>query len=471
MKNRILTIALLLLFCNAVSGQGDNIENLKGSWIGKVGTNDWALRVMFRLEQKGDRIKSYLDSPDQGLKGISLDRVWRTGDSLFVDATKSIHAGIVFKGVVLPGDSVIEGSWGGALPLRLSRTDWVFNLKTNTNPEIPGYKIVTLIPTSPLKDQKATGLCWCFATTSFIETEAIRLGKKPVVLSPMFFVIPTYMDKGERYVRMNGKSYFNEGDLTFSALSAYRRFGAIPESVFCGKEDPSTDYDHGDMFGELEQKVKSCVDTGKGKMTIGNLRSDIRSIMEKTMGAVPDTFIYNSKRYTPRSFAAEMVGINPDDYVEITSFNHHPFYSRFILEIESNWNNNYYLNLPLADFMKVIGNALARGYSLGWDGDIYQGYNNGFAVLNDTITNVTQEMRQNAFDNHTTEDVHNMHIVGIAENGKGKRFYIVKNSSDAKNCGGYLYMSPEYLMQKTISVMVHRDAIPKDIKEKLKFPL
>jgi bleomycin hydrolase len=471
MKHRIFIFSILFALGGIISGQNDNIQSLKGSWLGKVGTNDWSLRVMFRIEAKGDHIRSYLDSPDQGMKGIPLDRVWRVGDSVFVDATKSIHAGIVFKGVVLPGDSVIDGKWGGALNLRLSRTTLVINLKTNTNPAVPGYKIVKLIPTSPLKDQQATGLCWCFATTSFIETEAIRLGKKPVVLSPMFFVIPTYLEKAERNVRMNGKSYFNEGDLTFSVLSAYRKYGAIPESVFCGKKDPSSEYDHSDMIEELQQKVKSYIDTGRGNMTMPKLRSDISAILEKTMSSIPDTFIYNSREFTPQSFATEMIGINPDDYIEITSFSHHPFYSKFILEIESNWDNNYYLNLPSDDFLKVIENSLSKGYSLCWDGDIYQGYGNGFAVLNDTIKTVTQLMRQQAFDNHTTEDIHNMHIVGIAENNNGDRFYIVKNSSDTRNCGGYLYMSKEYLLQKTISVMVHKDVIPKEIRAKIKIPL
>jgi bleomycin hydrolase len=152
--------------------------------------------------------------------------------------------------------------------------------------------------------------------------------------------------------------------------------------------------------------------------------------------------------------------------VEITSYSHHPFYSKFILEIESNWNNNYYLNLPINDFINTVDYALLHNYSVGWDGDIYNGYNEGFAMLNDSIKTITQQMRQASFDNYTTEDVHNMHIIGIAENDKGERFYIVKNSSDAKNCGGYLYMSKQYLMLKTISVMVNKGAIPKEIKSK-----
>jgi bleomycin hydrolase len=184
------------------------------------------------------------------------------------------------------------------------------------------------------------------------------------------------------------------------------------------------------------------------------------------MGKVPNTFIYDGKQFTPKSFAKERIGINPDDYVEITSYTHHPFYSKFNLEIEANWNNNLYLNLPINDFTALIDNALMHNYSVCWDGDIYEGFKNGFAVLDNTKI-ITQQIRQAAFDNRTTEDVHNMHIIGMAEDEKGNAFYILKNSSDNNDCGGYLYMSKEYLMLKTISVMVNKNAISKAIRMKI----
>jgi bleomycin hydrolase len=437
--------------------------------MGKVTTNQFSLRALLRFEVSKDTIKGYLDSPDQGFKDLPFDKVWTIQDSVFVDATNSLNAGIIFKGRVLPGDSVIDGIWGGALSLRLCRTNYVFTLKTNLNPEIEGYKIIKLIESSPIKDQQLTGLCWSFATTSFIETEAIRLGKSLVVLSPMFFVTPTYIDKAEKYIRMNGKSYFSSGDLTFSVLSAYTKYGAIPQIAYSGKKDPTSKYDHGEMDKALLEKVKYYVKSGRGNMTVEGYRKDINEILSGTMGKAPDTFMYQQKQYTPKSFAKEMVGINPDDYIEITSYSHHPFYSKFILEIESNWNNNYYLNLPLNDFSNVVDYALLHNFSVCWDGDAYrsEGFNDGFAVLNDSIYNITQQMRQTDFDNYNTIDQHNMQIIGIAENDKGKRFYIVKNSSDQKNCGGYLYMSKEYLLLKTISVMVNKNAIPKEIKDKI----
>jgi len=460
-------LSLFFLLSSLGYGQESKTQILQGSWMGKVTTDEFSLRVIFRFKVTKEAVIVSLDSPDQGFKDILLDGAWTIQDSVFVDATNSLHAGIVFKGRFLPGDSVIDGKWGGALSLRLSRTNYVTKLKTNLNPEIDGYKIIKLIKSSPVKDQQATGLCWDFATTSFIETEAIRLGKSPIVLSPMFFVFPTYIDKAEKYIRMNGKSYFGPGDLTFSVLSAYKKYGAIPLAAFPGKKDSASKYDHGEMDKALLEKVKYYVKSGRGKMTTEGYRKDMEEILTQTIGKVPETFIYDQKQYTPKSFAKERVGINPDDYVEITSFNHHPFYLKFILEMESNWNNNFYLNLPIDEFSKVIDYALINNHSVCWDGDIYEGYNNGFAVLNDSIKVITQQMRQTAFDNYTTVDVHNMHIIGIAENKEGKRFYIVKNSSDQRNCGGYLYMSKEYLLLKTISVMVNKNAMPEEIKNKI----
>jgi len=470
MRTKNLILAILFLLPIVLFGNDGTPKTLQGSWMGTISTKDFSLRVILKFTIKNGKIKGLLDSPDQGFKDLGLDKIWINKDSIFVDATKSLNAGIIFKGLIQPGDSVIDGVWGGELPLKLRPTQFVYMLKTNLNPEIKGYKILNIVKTTPIKDQQITGTCWSYATTSFIETEAIRLGKNPVVLSPMFFVTPTYIDKAEKYIRMNGKSYFGEGDLTFSVLKAFKEFGAIPENVYCGKIDTSEKHNHNEMNDSLLDKVKFYVNSGRGKMTTPSYRKDIDQILVRTMGKVPETFSYQQKNYTPKSFAKEMIGINPDDYVEITSFSHHPFYSKFILEIESNWNNNYYLNLPIEEFNKVIDNALLHNYSLCWDGDIYEGFSDGMAILDDNKV-ITQQIRQDAFDNQTTIDVHNMHIVGIAENDKGNKFYIIKNSADAKNCGGYLYMSKEFLLKKTISVMVNKNAIPKEILGKIKIAL
>jgi bleomycin hydrolase len=468
-KNTILIILLFTVF--QIKAQNNTQSHLSGSWIGKTNTKDLASSelVLFRFEFKKNSIKGFMDFPDKRLKDISLDKVEMVNDSVFADARKSLgwpeSAPLIFKGVMMPGDSIIEGMWGGNTPLRLSRTNYIFKLKTNLNPKIEGYKIIKLIGSTPIKDQQATGDCWSFATTSFIETEAIRMGKKPIVLSPMFFVRPTYINKAENYIRRNGASAFTEGDLTFSVLKAYKEYGAIPESVYSGKNDSDMKHDHADMNKALLEKVKFYVNS-HGDLTPQLYRNQVDEILTQTLGKVPDTFLYNGKQFTPKSFANEMIGINPDDYVEITSYTHHPFYSKFNLEIEANWNNNQYLNLPMTDFTAVIDNALLHNYSVCWDGDIYEGFKNGFAVL-DNPKIITQQIRQTAFDNRTTEDIHNMHIIGLATDKKGNFFYILKNSSDNNDCGGYLYMSREYLLLKTISVMVNKNAIPKEITKKV----
>jgi bleomycin hydrolase len=474
MKTKTLILLLLCFSCFLINGQNIKPERLKGSWVGNIVLPDSSkILVVMKFDIKDNLIEGNLDVPAQSTKDIYIDSVRVLKDSVITDHSSTVGQGSFFKGLILPGDSVIDGKWmqsGGSFPLRLRTTTYVFTpvpRKSNLNPELEGYKIVKLIESTPVKDQQMTGLCWCFATTSFIETEAIRLGKKPVVLSPMFFVIPTYIDKAEKYIRMNGKSCFSPGDLTFSAMSAYRKFGAVPQSVFSGKKDSNSIYNHGRMDFKLLEKVKYYVSSGRGNMTADGYRESIANILLCTLGKAPSSFTYNQKLYTPKSFADEIVGINPDDYVEITSFTHHPFYSKFILEIESNWNNNFYLNLPANDLINVVDYALLHNYSVAWDGDIRDGYKNGFAVLSDSVNSISQPMRQNAFDNYTTIDQHNMHIIGIAKNEKGKEFYIVKNSSDIMDCGGYLYMSKEFFLLKTISVMVNKNAIPTDIKKRV----
>ncbi len=467
MRTKIVISFILFFTCFLTYGQNTQQNRLIGSWMGRVTfSKDLSLRVILRFEMKNENIKGFIDSPDQLIKDLSVKKVWIVQDSIFVDAS-NIGAGIIFKGNIMPGDSAIEGVWNGKMPLRLTPTTYVFTLKTNLNPEIDGYKIIKIIESTPIKDQQKTGTCWSYATTSFIETEALRLGKKPVVLSPMFFVIPTYIDKAEKYIRMNGILHFGEGDLTFSVMNAYKKYGAIPEMNYSGKIDSASKQDHNEMNNVLLEKVNNYVNSGRGKMTREEYRNAISNVLYEYMGNPPDSINYQGEVFSTKSFAEEKIGINPDDYIEITSFNHHPFYSKFILEIIANWNNNYYLNLPINDFENLVDNALLNNYSVCWDGDIHEGYMDGFAVLDDTIKEITQQMRQIAFDNKTTEDVHNMHIIGIAENKNGQRFYIVKNSSDGANCGGYLYMSKEFFLLKTISVMINKNALSKEIRKKI----
>jgi bleomycin hydrolase len=338
-----------------------------------------------------------------------------------------------------------------------------------------GFTIEKLIESTPVKNQQSSGTCWSHATTSFIETEAIRMGKKLVILSPFFYVHPTYISKAERYIRLQGNGYFADGDLTFSVMDAYRKYGAIPETIYSGLIDNETRHDDTEMQDLLQAMVKSIATSEYGRIKQNSWRKTIQEALNSYLGPLPDSFNYNSKSYTSQSFADEYIGINPDNYIEITSYNHHPFNNRFILEIPANWNNNFYLNLTIQDLHNVIDNAIRQGYSLCWDGDVTEsGFDDekGLADIRGIYENekaITQEMRQYTFNNYTTRDDHNMHLIGVAMDKDGKKYYILKNSYGTDNDGlGYIYMSENYLLLKTISVMVHRDAIPHNIKLKCK---
>lgn len=333
------------------------------------------------------------------------------------------------------------------------------------------FKIIKTVKTTPLKNQQSSGTCWSFATTSFIETEALRLGKDEISLSPIFYVTPTYIKKAEKFIKKKGESWFDAGDLTFSVLDAYKKYGAVPEEIYNGIIEKDWQHDHVEMDNLLYAMVESIGTSGYGRIKPYSWKKSVKAVLNAYLGKAPNTFTYKGKEYTPTSFADEFVGINPDDYIEITSYSHHSFFKTFVLDIPANWNSNKYLNLPIKDFEKVIDYALESGYSLAWDGDATEpnfDFETGIAkLLEKQETNtITQELRQTTFENKTTTDDHNMHIIGIALDTKGKPFYLLKNSEGDNKYGGYVYMSKNALLLKTISVLVHKDAIPKEIRKK-----
>lgn len=336
------------------------------------------------------------------------------------------------------------------------------------------FKTLELVKTSPLKNQQSSGTCWSFATTSFIETEAIRLGKDQISLSPIFYVKPTYMGKAEKFIETKGKSWFDAGDLTFSVLDAYEKFGAVPEDVYNGIIEKDWQHDHAEMDNLLLAMVKSVGTSGYGRIKPYSWKKSVKAVLDAYLGIVPNAFVYKGNLYSPNSFAREFVGINPDDYVEITSYSHNSFYKTFVLDIPANWNSNKYLNLPIKDFERVIDFALKSGYSLAWDGDASEpnfDFETGLLKLTATEEDnpVTQELRQTTFENKTTADEHNMHIIGTAQDFDSNPYYLLKNSEGDTRYGGYVYMSKKALLLKTISVLVHKDAIPNAIRNKSDF--
>ncbi len=333
-----------------------------------------------------------------------------------------------------------------------------------------GYKleIIKQVETTPVKDQASSGTCWSFSATSFIETELIRMGKGEYDLSEMFFVWHAYSEKAEKYVRMQGKMNFADGGEFHDVMNVVRDYGIVPEEIYNGKNIGEEKHIHMEMEAVLTAMVGAVIKNKNGKLT-PVWHNAFNAVLDEYLGKIPEKFNYKNKEYTPKSFA-EKLGINPDDYIEITSFTHHPFYKKFVLEVPDNWASESVYNVPLEDLSQIIDNALNNGYSVAWGGDVSEGgfsFKDGIAVVPEK--KITQELRQEAFDNYSTEDDHGMHITGIAKDQKGDKYYLVKNSwgVERNNLKGYFYASEAFVLYKTTSIMLHKNAVPKNIAVKL----
>ncbi|NPA67157.1 MAG: aminopeptidase [Chlorobi bacterium] len=338
------------------------------------------------------------------------------------------------------------------------------------------FTVIKQVKTTPVKNQQLTGTCWSFATTSFLESEILRTSNKEVVLSPMYFVYYAYIDKGYDYVRHHGNFNLSEGGQAHDVMNVIRRYGLVPQSAYGGKPYDYPPYlDHSEMAKDLHSVAKNAVDGAKEVLNPTWILS-YKGILNALLGTPPEKFSYKGKTYTPVSFNKEVAGINPDDYVEFTSYTHHPFYELIDLELPDNWAHEKYYNIPVDDLTKVMNYALDRGFSVDWDGDVSEeNWNNekGTATLRDIDKSRIkdsdyQKYRQRTFDNFTTTDDHLMHITGLAKDKNGNLYYITKNSwgKDYNKFGGYVYMSEDYVKVKTIAVMVHKDAVPDDIAKK-----
>jgi bleomycin hydrolase len=319
-----------------------------------------------------------------------------------------------------------------------------------------------------VENQCKTGTCWSFATTSFIESEIIRKGNKPVDLSEMYNVRLTYPKKAESYVRFQGKQQFGPGGLSHDVLSIIEEYGIVPEDAYSGFVHGSTEYDHETLDAKLNALVNEAVTS-----PTNDYLKNIDGILDDQIGVVPSEFKYNGAAYTPASFRDAMK-INAKEYVCLTSFTHHPFYSSFVLEVPDNWSKQAYYNLPLDEFQRVADLALSKGYTVAWDADVSEktfDARKGFAYV-DYFQNepkIDQEKRQEAFDTYETTDDHLMHITGTAKDEKGNSYYLVKNSWGTEGLanGGFQYISVPYFRYKTVCMIVHKDAIPKEIAVKL----
>lgn len=367
-----------------------------------------------------------------------------------------------------------------------------------------GYQFTTVVQqkATPVKDQAVSGTCWCFATTSFIESELLRQGKGEYDLSEMFIVRQKYLNQMADNLLRHGKGNVTQGSITASWITAFNQVGIVPEEAYTGINYDSPVHNHSELAGYVEAISAEAVKQKKNSKQYQELAN---SLFDIYMGKVPETFTYKGKEYTPKSFA-ESLGIDTDDYIPLTSFTHKPYYKPFEVEIPDNWEHSQMYNLPLDELISVMDGALKSGYTLCWDGDVSEkgfAYLNGVAInpdvksddlykdsdrahwgqLNDTErlaevfrfehpypeVKVTPEIRQQGYESGKTTDDHLMHITGIATDQNGTKYYITKNSwaADSNDFGGYLNMSESYVRAKTIYILVHKDALPKELKAKL----
>lgn len=377
--------------------------------------------------------------------------------------------------------------------------------KDNQEVKEEGYVFTSVkdIPTTSVKNQYRSGTCWSFSSMSFLETEIIRLGKGEHDLSEMFVVWNTYSQKAVNTVRWHGNLNFGGGGAFHDVTWAFENFGAIPEEVYSGLEYGEEKHVHGELDALLDAYVETVIKNNNKKLTPAWHRG-LNGILDAYLGEIPEKFTYQGKEYTPKSFA-ESLGLDMSDYVEIGSYTHHPFYESFILEVPDNWMLDEIYNVPLNEMMDIMENAIMNGYSVGWGADVSEkgfSWKNGLAIVpddekpeiagmesekwekmdekerkkrlysfNQPVNEkvITQEMRQEEFDNYKTTDDHGMLLTGIAKDQRGNMFYKVKNSWSEQGSpyDGYFYASKPFVELKTIDIIVHKDAIPQEIKDKL----
>ncbi len=354
-----------------------------------------------------------------------------------------------------------------------------FSIQAQISALPEGFKIVNTCEATEVKSQDRTGTCWSFSTSSFLESEVLKEHGRTVDISEMFTVRNIYLEKAILYIRYHGISNFSQGSLAHDVLYSYEKYGMMPESAYSGKNG-SEYHDHSNLVKEL----KAYLDTILSKPFIDpHWKDGFVSILDKQLGEVKAVFEYEGNMYNSKSFASQVLQLDMDNYIGLTSFNHHEYYDDFVVEVPDNFSQGEYDNIPLDELMAVMNNALQNGYTVEWDGDVSEiGFmrRGGFAFLNNDTNalktvpeelpieeTVTQSSRQVMFDNHSTTDDHLMHITGLAE-GFGKRFYVVKNSWGSKaGFNGYYLMSEEYIKAKTVSIVVNKLAVNKKILKKL----
>jgi bleomycin hydrolase len=379
-----------------------------------------------------------------------------------------------------------------ALPVfAFGQDDLVKKLETNksdsSKKKFTFTEIINLEKTC-VKNQGSSGTCWSYSTNSFLESEMIRMGKKPVDLAEIFTARCVYLEKADNYVKMHGSLSWGDGGECHDVINMYAKYGAMPQSVYTGLNYGTTKNKFGEMQAVLKGMLDGVVSNPNKKLT-PNWKKAFQAVLDIYLGEVPEKFTWEGKEYTPRTFADEVVGINPKDYLELSSFNDKPYYQKTLFLVPDNWSFDKVYNIKMKDITATIDNALEKGYTVAWAADVsekYFSWKNGVAFVPEKDWDdmeedeqkklfdgpkpdrkITAKMRQEALDNYETTDDHGMHIVGAAKDQSGKEYYIVKNSWGEKNdYKGYIYVSKPYVLYKTTAILLHKNAIPSDIKSK-----
>jgi len=334
---------------------------------------------------------------------------------------------------------------------------------------------VKMLETSPVKNQASTSTCWSFGTISMLESELLRMGKGLYDLSEMFIVRHTYIQKAIDYLRFSGKNHFAAGGAQHDVINVWKKYGIVPDKVYSGLKDGATAHNHGELNKTLTGFVNLVLES---RLKFPHWKHAFQQTVDAYLGRYPRKFEYVGREYTPKSFAEEL-GINPDDYIEFSSYTHHPFYEKFALEVVDNWAHNTMYNVPLDELMEIMENAIMEGYTISWAADISDlKMNEGVAIVPADKSQkygpgpeleITQKIRQNHFDNWTLTDDHCMHLCGIAKDQTGKKYFMEKNSWGIRGeYKGFSYMSEEFMKLRTMSIMVHKDAVPREIARKIR---
>ncbi|NDP20114.1 MAG: aminopeptidase [Paludibacter sp.] len=377
----------------------------------------------------------------------------------------------------------------------------IFAQKDTTAVDSFKFSIVKQNKITSVKNQASSGTCWSFSGLGFFEAELLRMGKPEVDLSEMFVVHHSYSDKATQYVRMYGNANFGAGGAFYDVLYVLKNYGIVPESTMTGLNYGEEKHKHGELDALTDAYVKVIVKNPNKKLSTV-WKTGFDGILNAYLGSLPTEFAVDGKKFTPQSYQ-QSLGLNLDDYVSLTSFTHHPFYTKFAIEIPDNWRNDASYNLPLNELMQVFDNAIHKGYCIAWASDVSEkGFSRKGIAVNPEIKvenlpgtdqakwlnisqkemeekiykqnspqpeiKVTQEIRQAGFDNYQTTDDHGMVIYGTAKDLNGTKYYLVKNSwgTDSK-FKGIWYASESFVMDKTIDILVHKEAIPKEILKKL----